>query len=83
MSSDSGNEKVNWSSLMRKEDWLVVWMGFLILILATSGVITKVPSIRSWSYNIFDALKLGDLIQLTLLGVGGMAVFRGRSRGRV
>ena len=74
MSSDTRKEEIDWSSLFRKEDWLVVWMGFVILILATSGMITKVPSIRSWSYNISDALKLGDLFQLTLLGFGILAL---------
>ena len=63
-------EPVDWSSLIRKEDWLVVWLAFIILILATAGLITNVPSVGSWSGNITDALGLGDLPGMAVLGIG-------------
>lgn len=55
----SVSQGVDWSSLYRKEDWLVVWMGFIILILTAAGLITNVPSIGTWSIQISDALTLG------------------------
>lgn len=72
MDEDVTNRKegIDWSSLFRKEDWLVVWIGFLILILATSGTISKMPSIGSWTYDVSEALKLGDMYQIVLLGLG-------------
>jgi uncharacterized membrane protein YadS len=63
-------EPIDWSSLIRKEDWLVVWMAFIILILATAGFITRIPSFGSWSSNITDALGLGDLPGIAILGIG-------------
>jgi len=63
-------EPIDWSSLIRKEDWLVVWMAFIILILATMGLITKIPSVGSWSSNITDALGLGELPGMVILGLG-------------
>jgi len=63
-------EPIDWSSLIRKEDWLVVWMGFIILILATAGLITGIPSVGSWSSNITDSLGVGDLVGMVFLGLG-------------
>ncbi|MGD2142618.1 MAG: putative sulfate exporter family transporter [Candidatus Bathyarchaeota archaeon] len=68
------NQWVDWSSLVRKEDWLVVWMGFILLTLTAAGLITNVPSIGTWSYNISDALKIGDIYLLALLGLGILAL---------
>jgi uncharacterized membrane protein YadS len=63
-------EPIDWSSLIRKEDWLVVWMAFIILILATAGLITRIPSVGSWSSNITDSLGVGDLAGIAILGLG-------------
>ncbi|MGD2201045.1 MAG: hypothetical protein PVJ38_05390, partial [Candidatus Bathyarchaeota archaeon] len=58
------SQGVDWSSLIRKEDWLVVWMGFILLTLTATGLITNVPSIGAWSYNISDALNMGNVYLL-------------------
>jgi hypothetical protein len=64
-------EPIDWTSLIRKEDWLVVWMAFIILLLATAGLFTGVPSVGSWwSSNITDALGLGDISGIVILGLG-------------
>jgi uncharacterized membrane protein YadS len=63
-------EMIDWSSLIRKEDWLVVWIAFIILIITTTGLITKIPSVGSWSTNISDAIGLGDLPNIAILGLG-------------
>ena len=72
--TDSPGKGIDWSSLVRKEDWLVVWLGFIILILTAAGFITNVPSIGSWTYNVLDVLRVGDLFLLALLGLGILAL---------
>jgi len=69
-----GDGGIDWSSLMRREDWLVVWMGFAILLLAASGLISKVPSVGSWTYDVSDALRAGDLPLFAMLGAGILAL---------
>ena len=64
------NEAIDWSSLVKKEDWLVVWIGFIIMLLVVAGLISSVPSIGTWTSNLGDALSLGDLIDVALLGLG-------------
>jgi uncharacterized membrane protein YadS len=66
----ASNNGIDWSSLIKKEDWLVVWIGFAILLLAAFGIISKVPSLGSWSYNVFDAFKTGDILLFILFGLG-------------
>ncbi len=63
-------EMIDWSSLFRKEDWLVVWIAFIILIITTAGLITKIPSVGSWSTNINDAIGLENLPNMAILGLG-------------
>jgi uncharacterized membrane protein YadS len=72
--TNSYGQGIDWSSLVRKEDWLVVWLGFIILILTAAGLITNVPSIGSWTSNVFDVLRVGDLFLLALLGLGILAL---------
>jgi uncharacterized membrane protein YadS len=72
--TNSYGQGIDWSSLVRKEDWLVVWLGFIILILTAAGLITNVPSIGSWTSNVFDGLRVGDLFLLALLGLGILAL---------
>ena len=65
---------IDLSSLLRKEDWLVVWMGFGIIILVASGIITRVPKVGTWSTSISDSFKLGDIPNFALLGAGLLAL---------
>jgi uncharacterized integral membrane protein (TIGR00698 family) len=37
---------IDWSSLWKKEEWLAVWIGFLIIILMLLGVKIKTPSFK-------------------------------------
>ncbi len=37
---------IDWSSLWRKDEWLAVWIGFLIIILLLAGLKVKTPSFR-------------------------------------
>lgn len=38
---------IDWSSLWKKDDWMSVWTGFLILIVFMAGLVIKLPSF-SW-----------------------------------
>jgi hypothetical protein len=37
---------IDWSSLWKKEDWLAVWQGFLIMALVVVGLTLVIPSFR-------------------------------------
>src|SRR4030042_2290617 len=37
---------IDWSSLWKKEEWLAVWIGFLIIIILLAGLKIKTPSFR-------------------------------------
>src|SRR5512139_2616108 len=37
---------IDWSSLWKKEDWVAVWLGFLIILLILAGLTVKIPSFR-------------------------------------
>ena len=58
-----------WSSLTRKEDWLVVWIGFTLFILTALGLLNWMPKIAAWSTSIIDAFKPSDLPYYALLAV--------------
>jgi len=61
---------MDWSTLIRKEDWIAVWIGFIIMLLAAANIITAVPKAGSWSTVITDSFKTADLPYLVLLGGG-------------
>ncbi|MBA4348860.1 MAG: putative sulfate exporter family transporter [Thermodesulfovibrio sp.] len=37
---------IDWSSLWKKEDWVSVWLGFLIIILILAGLTVKIPQFK-------------------------------------
>ena len=41
------NEGINWSVLWKSDDWMSVWIGFLILIVALAGFTMSLPK---WSW---------------------------------
>jgi hypothetical protein len=45
-----------WSDLWKKEDWLAVWLGFLIIVLVLLGVQVKMPSFRWTTGGEFSSL---------------------------
>lgn len=66
----SNNNTIDWTSLIKSEDWLVVWIGFAILLLVAFGIISKIPSLSPWSHNLFDAFKAEDVLLFILFGIG-------------
>jgi len=51
---------IDWSSLCKKEDWWAVWIGFLILGLAATGVITWTTKIGKWTTDISASVRVTD-----------------------
>ncbi|HKM16611.1 MAG TPA: putative sulfate exporter family transporter [Limnochordia bacterium] len=68
--------------LFRTEDWWTVWLGTLLLVLSSTGVIKTVPRLKGWTDNIASALP-ADLIP-GLLALGAfLAVICGIAYGVV
>ncbi len=65
-----GNVRIDWSSLWRKEDWWAVWLGFIILGLASGRVVTWIPNIGKWTTDLSAAIIVGDIPYFVLLGIG-------------
>jgi uncharacterized membrane protein YadS len=42
------NDKIDWSSLWRSEDWWACWIGWFILVLAIAGMLPHPPKIATW-----------------------------------
>ncbi|MEM4311648.1 MAG: putative sulfate exporter family transporter [Nitrososphaerales archaeon] len=73
--------QLDWSSLWRKEDWWSVWLGFIILVLVSTGIITWLPKIGTWTTDVSRAFSVGleyfiilfvGLLTLASVGVIGM-----------
>ena len=70
MIQSRGNEKLGvWSSLLRREDWWAVWLGFLIITLALTRTITWMPKYGRWENNPLAVLTLGEISSTIFLGV--------------
>ena len=85
------------SSLWKEEDWWAIWFGFIIIIGALTGLLTKIPKIGKWTDNPTDALMVikdgvvtGNIfIPLLLLMLGlailttiGIAVMKAEKPGK-
>ncbi|MCX5799579.1 MAG: putative sulfate exporter family transporter, partial [Proteobacteria bacterium] len=51
---------IDWSSLWKKDDWMSVWIGFLILIIFMAGATFKLPGWKWMSDGAFLAKVTGD-----------------------
>ena len=40
---EGNNKGINWSVLWKSDDWMSVWIGFLILFVALAGCLISVP----------------------------------------
>jgi len=58
------------STLWRKEEWWAVWIGFFILALVASGVVSMVPKLHKWTLDIGAAVQPSDMPNLIFLAVG-------------
>lgn len=61
--------KTDWSALIKSEDWWSIWLGFLVMVLGIAGILTKIPSVPSWT-KIGAALSPGLLGSYALVGLG-------------
>jgi uncharacterized membrane protein YadS len=58
------------SSLWKKEDWWAVWIGFAILLAATTGMVSSAPKLSSWESNplgLFEVAKEGEPVRTVYL----------------
>ena len=63
---------IDWSSLWKKDEWLAVWIGFLIIILLLAGVKIKSPSFRWTTGGEFDSLVAENIPALGALAKGAV-----------
>lgn len=62
------NKGIDWSSLWKKDEWLAVWIGFLIIILVLAGLTVKIPRLK-WTTDA----EFASVIAGTLPAVGKLA----------
>ena len=65
-------KKSTWNSLFRKEDWITVWIGFVIIAIvlagvAFTGIVLSAPRISGWSTSIFSAIQVSSILPIILL----------------
>jgi len=48
------NQSIDWSTLWKKDDWMSVWIGFLILIIFMAGAAFRLPS---WKWMTDNAVS--------------------------
>ncbi|MEM3056898.1 MAG: putative sulfate exporter family transporter [Candidatus Bathyarchaeia archaeon] len=70
----------SWSSLLLREDWWAVWIGFIILGLANIRTTPWIPKLESWSVNPLEAIGpvgISRMISLALLTLAltGLAIY--------
>lgn len=66
--------KTDWSSLVKKEDWLVVWISSAILLTVVLRLLTSLPRIGSWSSSVLTSIRVADLPFFALLCLGLLAI---------
>ena len=65
---------IDWSSLWKREDWWAVWLGLVVLALAITNIVTRLPKINAWTTDPFFVLTANGLIDLFVLGLGLAAI---------
>ena len=62
---------IDWSSIWKKEEWLAVWIGFLIIILLLIGVKVKIPAFKWTTGGEFNSVVAENMPTLEALAKGG------------
>jgi len=52
------NQSIDWSTLWKKDDWMSVWVGFLILIIFMAGATFRLPGWK-WMTDNAVSVKMG------------------------
>jgi len=60
-------EKFHWSDLYKKEDWLSIWIGFIVIIIAAIAVLTGKDGKASFNFTALNFAKWGPGAKTTLL----------------
>jgi len=66
--NNESKKGIDWSSLYKREDWWAVWLGFSILALASTRIITSLPKISKWTSNPGISFSFVDVPYFILLG---------------
>lgn len=62
-------DKFAWSDLWKKEDWLAIWIGFIIIAIAAIGVITGAFNFSAANFSTWgNGNSLLDQLNLSFLG---------------
>ena len=49
-------KKLDWSKLWKTEDWLAVWIGFIVIIIACIAVLTKAFDFSALKFSTWSLL---------------------------
>lgn len=60
-------EKFHWSDLYKKEDWLSIWIGLIVIIIAAVAVLTGKDGKASFDFTALNFAKWGPGAKTTLL----------------
>jgi len=60
-------EKFHWSDLYKKEDWLSIWIGLIVIIIAAFAVLTGKDGKASFNFTALNFAKWGPGAKTTLL----------------
>lgn len=60
---------IDWSNLVKSEDWWAIWVGFFVMLLGIVGILTAVPGVKGWT-NIGTVLSANLLGRYLLVGLG-------------
>lgn len=68
-----GEQRIDWSTLWKKDDWLSVWVGFFILVVFIAGFTIKLPVWKWMTDGEFNRRIAGWTSEAEILGKNGEA----------
>lgn len=61
-------------SLLAREDWWAIWLGGLLLLAPSTGIVTTIPGVGAWSHTLTEAFGDGRTLGVVALGLGFAAL---------
>ncbi len=78
MATEKATKRIDWSSLLKTEDWWACWIGFFILALSIPGIIGivyKLPKVHTWVANPLNALPGDTLLGYLIMLIGLVIIY--------